>query len=149
MWWHRCKPSTTVNPSLDVGHRIGRGLPNDEDTSTKRTHTEDWTDKGINTRESNAQQTPNSPSLHSVTECPSLSLHLWSKKTIQWLVHRYLNWVQEYQIVTAHVTGLSNEFYEWQLLNVHWNLNCAQKMFVDDIQGVPFTHVCINFCQEL
>ena len=56
------------------------------DTSTKRTQTEDWTDKGINPTESNAQQTPDSPSLHSVTECPSLSLHVWPMKTMQSLV---------------------------------------------------------------
>ena len=40
----------------------GKGLPNDKDTSIKRTQTEDWKDKGIKTRESNTQQIPKFPS---------------------------------------------------------------------------------------
>ena len=126
MWWQRRKSSTTVNSSLDVGQRIGRGLPNDKDTITKRTQTEDWTDKGINTRESNAIRLLTLLALISFSHKMSVTL---SRNTRQWSVHRYLNWVQEYQIVSAHVTELSIEFYEWPLLNVHWKFeSCSQDV---------------------
>ena len=62
------KSCTTLNPSLDVCHGIARGLPNDKDTSTKKTQTEGWKEKS---KESNAEQTINCYSLHSVAGWPS------------------------------------------------------------------------------
>ena len=76
------------------------------------------------------------------------TLHLWSKKTIQWLMHRYLNWVQEYQIVSAHVTGLSIEFYERPFLNVHWKFEPCSKYACWWYTGCVILHVCINFARN-